>query len=176
MKVSLVVSLVFVVCASVEAGAQSARIRALDEGAREALEEGLAGSPEFRRLASELDESDLIVHVVSVETLPGKAAGTTLLSSSVQRHRYVRISVLNHLAPDDRVAILGHELQHACEIAHSRAFDTASVRSLFQSIGQRVEATREAYETAAAIDAGTRVWHDLRRRSRRTAAKTDQEQ
>ena len=167
MKVSLVVSLVLVVCASLEARAQSARIRALDEIARMALEEGLSGSPEFRRLASELGDSDLIVHVMSVDTLPGKAAGTTLLTSSGDRHRYVRVSLLNHLAPDDRIAILGHELQHACEIARSDAHDTASVRSLFRSIGQRVEATREAYETTAAIDAGTRVWHDLRRRGGR---------
>ena len=174
MKVSLalVVSSVLVVLFPFAAAAQlSARIRPLDDAARVSLEDGLANSTMFRRLASEIDDSDLIVHVTtSPARLPGKAAGTTRLSSAGIRHRYVRITIASDLRPDDRTAILGHELQHACEIARSRARDTDAIRTLYQTIGQRVDSTGEAYDTTAAVDAGVRVWFDLQRSHRLTGS------
>ncbi len=172
---ALVVSSVLVVVFPVAAAAQlSARIRPLDDGAKASLEAGLANSAVFRRLALEIDDSDLIVHVTtSPALLPGRAAGTTRLSSAGLGHRYVRITIASELAPDDRTAILGHELQHATEIARSRAHDTASVRELYKGIGQRLEAMHEAYETTAAIEAGSRVWFDLRR-ARRSSTKAQE--
>jgi hypothetical protein len=164
MKVSfaLALSSVLVVVFPVAAAAQlSARIRPLDEGARASLEDGLENSSVFRRLASEIDDSDLIVHVITLPGLPGRAAGTTRLSYTGGRYRYVRVTISSELPPDQRTAILGHELQHACEIARSHARDTDAMRELYQAIGHRVDPWREAYDTAAAVEAGTRVWFDL---------------
>jgi hypothetical protein len=165
---TLVVSSVLVLVVAMAAAAQvSERIRPLDDAARASLESGLANSSVFRRLAAEIEESDLIVHVTTSSSLmPGKAAGSTRLSSPGLRYRYVRITLASELTPDDRTAIFGHELQHACEIARSQVRDTDSMRALYQMIGQRVDQAREAYDTTAAIDAGVRVWFDLQRAHR----------
>ena len=170
MRVSCVlfVYVVFVVAVSRVSGEhQLLRVRALDGTAEAALDRGLSQSSLFRELVAHLEASNLIVHVMTTVSLPMQAAGTTRLSSSRPEFRYVRITVSAQLSREEQVAILAHELQHACEIAGSPARDTASVRALYQRIGQRVESWFEAYETTAAIDAGSTVWSDLHRRSRR---------
>ncbi len=84
----------------------------------------------------------------------------------------MRVTISAELPAHKQTAILGHELQHACEIARSGARDTVTIRRLFESIGQRVDSWREAYETTAAIEAGARVWSELHSHSRRATTKT----
>lgn len=171
MKVScvLVVSLFsFVLAAAPARAQQSSRVRALDELAHEALRRGVSDSALFRRLVTELEASDLVVHVVTTFVLPAGTIGTTRLSSSGSGYRYVRITIDTELSPEDRIAILGHELQHACEIARSSARDSQAVRALYQAIGRPVSNTRDAYETSAAIRVGTQVWFDVRHIQRRS--------
>jgi hypothetical protein len=179
MKVSfaLVVCVVVVVALTVlPAGGQPVvRVRALDVLAEAALERGRSDSSLFRELVAELEASDVIVHVITAVGLPATAVGTTRLSSAGPQHRYVRVTISADLPAHEQTAILGHELQHACEIARSPARDTATIRTLYQSIGQRVDSWREAYETTAAIEAGLRVWSELHSHSHRTAAKTQEQ-
>ena len=169
MKVScvLVVSSLLVVLAPVVAAAQPlSRVRALDDLASAAVDRGLSHSAAFRRLVEEIEASDLIVHVLTKSSLPPGIVGTTRMSFAGASHRYVRIVVDAGLSPEDHIVILGHELQHACEIARSRARNTAAIRSLYRLIGRKVSSTQEAYETSAAIEAGAQVWFDLHHGSR----------
>jgi hypothetical protein len=168
------VSAVFVVAVAVlpSTAQPIARVRPLDEIAQAALHRGLSGSSLFQHLVAQLEASDLIVHVITAAGLQASAAGTTRLSSAGLQHRYVRVTIATELTPEEQTAILGHELQHACEIARSEARDTSAIRTLFQAIGRRVESSHEAYETTAAIAAGSRVWTELHQPSRRTGAKT----
>ena len=57
-----------------------------------------------------------------------------------------------------RSAILGHELQHACEVADSSADDAASMRELFKQEGHRAGLY---FETRAAIQAERNVRLEL---------------
>ena len=137
-------------------------VRALDPAAAQALGHGLARSAVFRALAAELQESDVIVHIITTASLPEGVGGTTRLAGRSGTHRYVRI-VLDPLLPvNQRTAILGHELQHAREIAASPASDAEGVRRLYQRIGQRVSGALDVFDTHAAASAGRRVWDDLR--------------
>jgi hypothetical protein len=136
------------------------RVRALDPWAIESFERIAARSPLARQLIHRLEQSDLIVHIVTATVMPSNVAGTTRFVSRQGSYRYVRVAIDRQLLPESRAAILGHELQHALEIAVSDAADHDGVRRLYQRIGHRV-AGREHFETLAAMTAGRRVWSEL---------------
>ena len=122
--------------------------RPLDPIAAETLERALASSELVRSLVSTLESSNLIVHIQSSRQLPSGIGGVTRFVVSRGGFRYVRITIAIDLPPAARTAILGHELQHACELAESTAHDATTVRDLFTHAGHR---SGEYYETAAAI-------------------------
>jgi hypothetical protein len=66
----------------------------------------------------------------------------------------------------DQIAALGHELQHAVEIADAAtAVDQRSLQALYASIGFALESNRRRYETSAAQAAGNRVRRELSART-----------
>jgi len=136
-------------------------VRPLDPWATEALELGLAGSALMRELVAALDASDVIVHIETKALLPSYAAGTTRLGGATASYRYVRIVVNRDMLPVARAAVLGHELQHAREIAQSQADDTRGMYALYSAIGQRVPGEGITFETEAAANAGMTVWFEL---------------
>jgi hypothetical protein len=70
-----------------------------------------------------------------------------------------------------RLAILGHELQHAAEIADSAdAVDDQSVEQLYQRIGFQMSESARQFDTAAARQMGERVLEELRSRPERQIA------
>src|SRR5262245_13429808 len=132
--------------------------RPLDPVAIEAFARARAQSPVIRSLVATLESSNVIVHIVSSRSLPGRIGGTTQFVTSSGGHRYVRITIAIDLSRNDRTAILGHELQHACEVAASQADDVESVERLFARTGHRAG---RYFETRAAVDAERQVRDEL---------------
>jgi predicted Zn-dependent protease len=98
--------------------------------------------------------------------------GMTRFAATRGGYRYVRITILRTLPSNERAAILGHELQHATEIACSPASTAAAVRALFNRIGQAVAGARDVFETRAAEEVTASVWLELHgRREQRTTDK-----
>ena len=151
----------FGVPADVDATRAARRVRPLDVWARETFDRGLQRSAVIRSLVERLEQSDLIVHVQTVTTLPPGTAGQMRLSSDAGLCRYVRIQLQRSLLPDERAAILAHELQHALEVAQSPARDDAGMRELFERIGRHAGSPR-VFETTAARVAGVKAWFELR--------------
>jgi hypothetical protein len=147
--------------------AQGPRVRPLDQLASAAYDRGHRQSPRFRALVSELDASDLIVHIVTTTGLPSDVAGITRLVGQFGGSRYVRIDLARSLTPTGRVAILAHELQHACELARSDAGSSTDLRSLYRVIGREAGGGAERFETVGAERMGRLVWVELGRRRRR---------
>jgi hypothetical protein len=143
------------------AGGFPDHVRVLDPWAEEALRIGLERSQTMRDLIAGLEGSDVIVHVETRTALPLGAAGTTRLAAASGGHRYVRIVLLRDPLPVSRVAVLGHELQHAWEIAQSGVKDTAGMRRLFDTIGRPSAGEGTAYETDAAINVMRAVWYEV---------------
>ena len=51
--------------------------------------------------------------------------------------RYVRIQIVNHLSPEDTIALIGHELRHALEVAAApEVRDQKGLMELYQRIGE----------------------------------------
>jgi hypothetical protein len=85
------------------------------------------------------------------------------LIASVPGRRYLRISIDRRHHDCQRLAILGHELQHAVEIADSpRTTDQDSAAALYRTIGFRSEiGRRDCFDSQLAIDTGLRVQREI---------------
>jgi hypothetical protein len=129
------VFVVSIVLSGAAVSAQTPRVRPLDPVAAMAFAQGHEKSETFRALVAELEASDLIVHVVTAVGLPGGVAGTTRFAGSLGGARYVRIDLAGMLIARQRVSILAHELQHACEIARSGAGSSGAIDALYRGIG-----------------------------------------
>ncbi len=136
--------------------------RPLDAWSAETLARALDRSPLARELVAQLERSNLVVHIESSMVMPQGLGGMTNFVTSAGGYRYVRIFLARDLPPADRAAMLGHELQHACEIAASGAGTVDEVRRLYAGIGDGRRGPVELFETRAAVLAGRRVWVELR--------------
>lgn len=141
--------------------AEDPRVRLLDPAVVLAHEAGSRNSSTFRELVAELQASDVIVHVVSSVALPSGVGGTTRFVGTIGGARYVRIDLASSLTYRSRVAILAHELQHACEIARSGAGSSDAVNALFRAIGKASPIAPGGFETLEAEITGWLVWAEL---------------
>ena len=155
------------VASAARAEAQSPCVRAADSGINALVERGLAGSPTFRRLYEQLGESDLIVHLERGPH-PWLSAGFNQFIAEVGERRFVRITLNVAQIDDDAVALLGHELQHAVELAGEPDVDDLDgYERLYRRIGYR-SCSRDllpCFDTVAAVATGRTVRRELRRRS-----------
>jgi hypothetical protein len=152
---------VLVLVPSFAAAGERLTPRPLDPIALDAFALAQANSVTVRSLVARLEASNVIVHIESSRMLPFGIGGATRFVTSRGGYRYVRITIAVDLPRASRPAVLGHELQHACELAQSKADDLDSVRELFERQGHRLG---EFFETRAAIDAERLVRRELRHR------------
>ncbi len=135
-------------------------VRSQDRTVRQLLKRGYTHSLTFRNLIARLDATDVIVYIEQVATLPGRIDGRMLMPVTSHGQRYVRIQVALRGAPDDEVALLGHELQHALEVADDAGVrDEATMTALYERIGQR--GGLHVYDTLAAQEVGRTIRREL---------------
>jgi hypothetical protein len=122
---------------------------------------GIKRSTTFARLARDLDDTDVIVYVEIVNSLPTGLDGRLSFSTTAGGFRYLRIQVPSNTGKHDLIAVVGHELQHALEIAeHPNVQDSEGVASLYKLIGLQAHGV-DRYDTAAARSIGRRVRAEL---------------
>jgi hypothetical protein len=135
-------------------------VRSQDRSIRYLLKRGFNHSPTFAHLMARLEKSDVIVYVEEVPRLPAALEGRMMMLPTSHGQRYVRIQIALRGAPDDSIAILGHELQHAIEVAQETAVnDQAELAALYQRIGTRNG--DKVYDTFAAQEVGRMVRREL---------------
>ena len=112
------------------------RVRTASADVRGLIEETAARSRTVRELLARLALTDTIVYV---EFTPSPLIPTarTKLVTTTSDARFLRIGININAAPADRGPWLGHELQHALEIAERRDIrDENAVRDLYRRIGR----------------------------------------
>jgi len=140
--------------------APTRRIRSTDASMRKLLQRGFRESRTFADLIARLQRSDVIVYVEEVPRLPGALEGRMMMLPRVYDHRYVRIQIALRGSPEDSIAVLGHELHHAVEVADALdVHDNAGLARLYQRIGLR--RGTHLYDTAGAQDAGRMIRREL---------------
>ena len=144
----------------------TSRVRSEDADTHSLIAEGTARSATFRRLVAAFDETDTIVYVKPAVPRKGLRAfvSHTIVTRDESRYVFATVSAEGRRAA--RIALVGHELQHALEIARApSAGRSESATDLFTRIGFRSHNPRDAYETQGAIDVQRAVITELQRQT-----------
>jgi hypothetical protein len=138
------------------------RVRSTDRRIVDLLEMGIQRSPTFASLVKALNASDVIVYVERVRELPPMLAGRLVLLPIAGERRYLRIQVRGDLSQVELIALIGHELQHALEIASEPTVrDAPAMLTLYQRIGRPTAGAEHTFDTIAAQDTGRQVRQEL---------------
>ena len=141
---------------------RSVRVRAADARTAVLLMQGLARSATIRGLVNQLEQREVIVYLEMQPGLKKRLAGTLTWLSSTRAHRYVRISINPELSTDTAIATLGHELQHALEVANApQIVSHQTLESFYRSHGESSRTQVNGWDTEAARVAGEDVRKEL---------------
>jgi hypothetical protein len=141
--------------------AGTVRLRPLQSMGHRLVSDGLKQSGTLRRLVEELDRSDVIVYLELRGDMPSKIAGSLRFVAPSASDRFLRISLNRRHEWSTLIAMLGHELQHATEVAAAREVRSADgLRAFYQRVGIRVG--ENAYDSSAAQEMGRIVRAELR--------------
>jgi hypothetical protein len=136
-------------------------VRALDPRTREWIHVGTTQSPTFRALLGRLAASDLILYVEIVDGIIGGSAGRLYFVTATPSVRYVRIELVAQGNVREMVALVGHELQHAVEIANApQVRDRQALALLYLGMGEN-GLNRSQYDSVAARVTEERVRSEL---------------
>ena len=139
-------------------------VRPLDASSRAFLALGKQQSVTFRALVEVLEVSDLLVYIETTLTPVGEPVASTLFVSHTGVNRVLKVQLVAAWSWN-AVVLLGHELQHAVEVARAPAVvDQESYKNLFRSIGMRSRChgmARACFETVAAEEAASHVRREL---------------
>lgn len=134
-------------------------LRATDARVRQWIDAGASQSSTFRALLTRLAESDLIVYVGIVDRIAGGNGGQLAFMTATSLARYVRIDLVADGDFGEMVALVGHELQHAVEIANvSCVRDAKSMAMLYLGMGDN---RIGHYDSVAARTAEERIRLEL---------------
>jgi len=135
-------------------------VRTTDKGLRALLRTGYQHSPTFVALLQRLEQSDVYVYIEDVPRLPRALEGRLLVLPPSHGFRYVRIQIALRGTPSESIAILGHELRHAVEVADaSGVVDTLGLVALYRQIG--IDRGNNEFDTIEAQQTGRQVLKEL---------------
>jgi hypothetical protein len=139
-----------------------ARTRGVSPSAQALLVEASQRSSIVNGLLLELEQSDLFVYVADV--IPGAVTGPASYLSFMHddgTSRYVLIRIdRSRLSSHERIIWLGHELQHAVEVAAApQVRDSDGLARLYRRIGW--ESVLNRFETLEASITGNRVRSEI---------------
>lgn len=136
-------------------------VRAVDTRVSQAIAEGLRRSRTFASLVLALDRSDVIVYIQTSPGMPSSLAGRMLIVAGPESQRYLRIQVTAAARGNELIALVGHELRHALEVAESpEVRDEKSLIALYEAIGHARQGAHH-YDTMAAQTTGRQVRTEL---------------
>jgi len=136
------------------------RVRPTGPRAAYTLGRGLERCPTIRALVAALQKSDLIVYIAVRPRTVGPAASIAFLSAS-SVSRFLRVTLRNDLSTPQMISLLGHELQHALEVARAPAIrDRQSLDAHYRCTGLDTS-NPNAFDTEEALQVGARVRQEL---------------
>lgn len=126
---------------------------------------GLQSSPTFRSLVERLEQSDVVVYLQTEPFGSLGVAGRLTFLSAVAGTRYVVIRLTPLRSAVQQLAMIGHELQHAVEVAERpEIVDSESMFREYMRFGYLNWTTGSgvAVDTKAALLVGGQVSDELR--------------
>lgn len=161
--------------ASTPADGAAYHLRTTDREMRLAIADGIRQSPTFRALVQRLTGSDVVVYVRRWQRRAG-ADGSLTFAAAAGGYRYVVVRVSAQPSQSQLLALLGHELRHAVEVAETPSIvDAPSLAREYARLGyvsHTSGAGRLAFDTEAAIAAGHQVLSELKGGQKRRGPRT----
>jgi len=140
---------------------ETRRIRSQEPRLTKLVTEGARRSSTFADLVVRLHRTDVIVYVESTHDLPSETVGRIVFQAIAGNQRYLRIQVRTGMQGDQVIAVVGHELRHALEVADDAAVvDEAGLALLYRRIGHS-SLGPNGFDTDAARGTGIRVRDEL---------------
>lgn len=139
------------------------RLRLTDPRVEKVVEHGRQQSPSFRALLDQLEATDVVVYV-ECGRLRARVDGQLTFVTAAAGTRYVLVQIAWDLHLPRKIAILGHELQHALEVARNPDVVSATtMAAAYQRFGftRTRGSERMEFDTVAAIDTGNAIWQEL---------------
>lgn len=138
------------------------RIRPQDPRSRQLLRDGMTRSDTFRALVERIEASNVFVYVSVNPFIKSSLAGQLNWMTQAGPYRYLRATLSADQSPDQQIATLGHELQHAVEVLDDEmVVSEKSLGALYRRIGRPSSAATSGWETVAAQETGYRVRREL---------------
>jgi hypothetical protein len=148
---------------------RATRVRVRTPALGSLLETAVDRSPMFEALVRELEESDVIVYVDRSVNLPPSIRGTITFLGAGAGARYLNIWLNPRFTTDQTIVVLGHELQHAVEVARTPEVTTAEAFSrYYRHVG--VRSASDNWDTREARHAERLIARELARDDRETLA------
>lgn len=151
-------ALALLLAAPAAAGEQpiAQNVRSTDSRVLELLDRGYRHSTTFRQIVDRLEGSDVIIYV-EFSMRPRPPVNSYLaFAAATEKCRYLRILIRPNASTGTLIALLGHELQHAVEVATSPSVrDEQGLAALYGSIGNDNEEgwdSREADGIASVVE------------------------
>lgn len=132
---------------------------------RKLIDDGLTQSATLRDLVTRLHSLNAIVYLDSGMPLGANTIGRTRFMAATGDFRYLRLDLDDRLPRADLIALLGHELQHALEIAEHRwVVDEPTLITMYKQIASAhgaLPGNKHWFETDAAIEIGRKVYCEV---------------
>lgn len=166
MRLLLSLALCAVVMSSSTLAAQSPaepHLRPQDDRLRQLLLTGSARSATLRSLMDRVEASHVIVYLAINPLMKSNLSGMLTWMTRAGDYRYLRVSLDPNLSPDQMIATIAHELQHAVEVIEDESVsDEKSLVALYKRIGQQPSGSKpQQWETQAAQRTGFQVRQEL---------------
>ena len=141
----------------------SSNLRPQDDRLTQLLHAGSARSVTFKSLVDRIEASKVIVYVAINPLMKSNLSGMLTWMTQAGGYRYLRASISPDLTPDQMIATIAHELQHAVEVIEDETVnDEKSLVALYRRIGQQSgTASPSRWETEAAQRTGFVVRKEL---------------
>jgi hypothetical protein len=145
------------------AAPEHGHLRPQDDRLTQLLRQGIARSSTLKMLAGRIEASNVIVYLAVNPMMKSNLSGMLTWMTQAGSFRYLRASISPDLTPDQMIATIAHELQHAVEVVEDESVrDENSLVALYRRIGQQHGAASPSrWETVAAQQAGYQVRREL---------------
>jgi hypothetical protein len=143
------------------------RLRLPDRRMLPVVQAGRDSSPSFRALIERLETTDVVVYVQCAR-LRSRLDGELTFLAAAGGLRYVSVRIGWDLPLERKIAVLGHELQHALEVAENPDIVSPGTMALaYERFGftRSRGFDRVDFDTVAAIDIGVTISRELADRS-----------
>ncbi len=161
--VTVVMALAVVTGAAV-AGPASAdpRLRPAEASAAALVADAVSRSAIVRDLAGRLRGTDVVAYVRVGPCVEGERDSSIHFIGRSRYDRFMVIKINETLSPDRQIALVGHELQHAVDMAQaSWITDSARMQQYFLVSGWKLGYPEPGFETFSALQTERKIAQEL---------------